>query len=236
MLEQTQAEEFAARLQVTIRHSLPGEPAIRAQRLRKTSRIRISAVNPDAPETTVAMPLFHGDRLLAYWSFFMFTDMSHSGFLKIEQMRMSFRAAHEESPIARLEFESRNHTAPVAHWQFHGERGAMSFILARTHQAGRHVTTPVSLSALHFPTGGRRFRPGVEDFIQFLIQDCGFDSLDGWRQELENGRELARRFQVRTIAQDFPAEVAEALKDKGWDVTPPTDFDGWEARAALREY
>lgn len=52
---------------------------------------------------------------------------------------------------------------------------------------------------------------------------------------VEDGREIARRFQVRTIARNFPVEVAEALKSRGWTVTPPDDFDGWESTDTLRE-
>lgn len=53
---------------------------------------------------------------------------------------------------------------------------------------------------------------------------------------MEDGREIARRFQIRTIASDYSAEVAEVLKDKGWSVTPPSDFNSWEATPVLREY
>ena len=34
---------------------------------------------------------------------------------------------------------------------------------------GRPLVT--DLSKLHFPSGGRRFRPTIEDFIEFLAQE-----------------------------------------------------------------
>jgi hypothetical protein len=40
--------------------------------------------------------------------------------------------------------------------------------------------TPHDVSSLHVPLGGSRFRPCLEDFIQFLICECGFDPYDGW--------------------------------------------------------
>lgn len=182
------------------------------------------------------MPLYAGGIELANWSFVMFAESSADGFLKVDQLRIALTPTFEESPVVRLEYEARTTSPPVSHWQFHAERGALSFILARTRDTGKHVNIPMSLSALHFPTGGRRFRPGVEDFIQFLIQECRFDCRDGWRAAVEDGREIARRFQVRTIARDYAAEVVEELKSRGWRIDPPADFDEWEATAALREY
>ena len=219
-----------------IRASLPGSPYIRAQENERTGRIRISPVHVDYPLTQVRMPLLAEGVELATWSFVMFAEASADGFLKIDQLRMALTPAFEEAPVVRLEYEARTTAPPVSHWQFHAERGSLSFILARTHRRGKHASVPMSLSALHFATGGRRFRPGVEDFLQFLIQECRFDALPGWRAALEDSRELARRFQVRTVARDYPVEVAEVLKDRGWTVEPPDDFDGWEATQSLREY
>ncbi|OYC95923.1 hypothetical protein [Microbacterium sp. Yaish 1] len=173
---------------------------------------------------------------LANWTFYFFTDVSSEGFLRVDQMRIALYSVFEPPPIARLEYESSTTGPPVSHWQFHGERGALSFVLARAHQKGKKGSAPMSLSSLHFPTGGRRFRPGVEDFIQFLIDDCGFDRQPAWRRAIEDGREIARRFQVRTIARDYQAEVAQVLRDRGWHVEPPNEFDEHESVEALREY
>lgn len=59
----------------------------------------------------------------------------------------------EEAPIVRLEYEAESTIRPAAHWQFHAERGALSFILARTHTTGEAANTPHSLSKLHLPVG-----------------------------------------------------------------------------------
>lgn len=231
-----QAQEFATRLEDLIAASLPGPVDIRAQRNERTGRIRISPVEVGDPLAQVSLPLFAEGVELAGWSFVMFAEASADGFLKIDQLRMALTPAFEESPVVRLEYEARTTGPPVSHWQFHAERGSLSFILARTHRKGRHTSVPMSLSALHFPTGGRRFRPGIEDFVQFLVSECRFDAVPGWRNALEDSREIARRFQVRTIARDYQVEVAEVLKQNGWAVHPPPDFDESERVEALREY
>lgn len=231
-----QAQEFAARMEDTIARTLPGPVSVRAIRHPRNGRVRVSPVDPSDPINEVTLPLTSDGVRLADWSFVMFAEASSDGFLKVDQLRLWMTPAFEESPVVRLEYENHSTKPPVSHWQFHAERGALSFILARTRQDGKYAGVPMSLSALHFPTGGRRFRPGIEDFIQFLIQECGFDSMQGWRRVLEDSRELGRRFQVRTIARDYPAEVAEVLRQNGWSVHPPVNFDGWEATQALREF
>jgi hypothetical protein len=44
------------------------------------------------------------------------------------------------------------------------------------------VAKPHDFSCLHFPLGGERFRPCMEDVIQFLVHDCGVDALPGWKR------------------------------------------------------
>lgn len=231
-----QAQEFAFRLEGAIRSSLPCSPTVRVQQFAETGRVRISPVDASDPLTTERLPLFCDGELLAYWRFYMFAEVTDDGFLKIDSSRCALIPAFESVPIARLEFESRSTGAPTSHWQFHAERGALSFVLARTRRDGKRERVPMSLADLHFANGGRRFRPGVEDFIEFLIRECGFDAEGGWQTAVQDGREIARRFQVRTIARNYPAEVAEALKSRGWKVEPPEGFDGWESTETLREY
>jgi len=67
------------------------------------------------------------------------------------------------------------------------------------------------LSSLHFPVGGGSFCPSFEDF----------DRVDAWQTVLAEGREIWRRFQLRTIVRELQVESAEVLKLNGWTVTPP---------------
>lgn len=77
------------------------------------------------------------------------------------------------------------------------------------------------LSSLHFPVGGERFRPSLEDFLEFLVSECGVDRIEGWETVLAEGREIRRRFQLRTVVRELQVEAAEVLKLNGWTVAPP---------------
>lgn len=125
-------------------------------------------------------------------------------FLAVDKSTIKLSALLDRAPIFRFEYERQAHSKPRAHIQVHGHRGALSHLLSR---AGHE--NPHSMEALHLPVGGARFRPCLEDVLQFLIDDCRFDAQPGWRGHVEDGRERWRRMQIRSVVRDVPAEAAE---------------------------
>ena len=91
------------------------------------------------------------------------------------------------------------------------------------------------MSSLHIPVGGSRFRPCLEDFIQFLICECKFDSEPGWRKNVEVGRERWRRLQAAAVVRDVPEDAAKVLRRLEYTVEAPDPLPE-EARKALRNW
>jgi hypothetical protein len=152
-------------------------------------------------------------------------------YLKTVRMDLSVLSTLDRTPLVRLEYQADMHTAPIAHWQIHAERGAFSHLLARAHAIRPMVVSkPHNLSSLHLPVGGERFRPCLEDFLQFLVQECGVDALDSWEDIIRAGREEWRRRQTRTVVRDAQAEAAASLREAGWTVTPPAEDPGESVR------
>lgn len=77
------------------------------------------------------------------------------------------------------------------------------------------------MESLHLPVGGDRFRPCLEDVIEFLVVECRFATKEGWRAAVEAGREQWRRTQIRTAVRDAPSEAASALRALGYAVEAP---------------
>ncbi|GAA0258700.1 hypothetical protein [Cryptosporangium japonicum] len=71
------------------------------------------------------------------------------------------------------------------------------------------------LPKLHFPVGGRRFRPTVEDVIEFLVVEKLVEASDGWQDVVEASRADFQRRQLRAAIRRFPDVAAEALRDFG---------------------
>src|SRR5262249_4739271 len=79
------------------------------------------------------------------------------------------------------------------------------------------------LSVFHFPLGGHRFRPCLEDVLHALILEFGVDRQPGWKAAIEEGREQWRRMQLKAAVRDAPEEAAEVLADLGWVLRPPVE-------------
>ncbi|MGW2501858.1 hypothetical protein ACWCXL_12200 [Streptomyces sp. NPDC001588] len=64
-----------------------------------------------------------------------------------------------------------------------------------------------SLAQLHFPVGGKRFRPCLEDVIEFLVVERLVEARDGYEKVLEAGRERFRKNQLMAAMRRDPATV-----------------------------
>ncbi|MER6664313.1 hypothetical protein ABT256_07175 [Amycolatopsis japonica] len=151
-------------------------------------------------------------------------------FLAVEQSIFKLTAIIDRTPIVRYEYDRDARAKPSSHIHFHAHRGAISHLLS---QAGHK--SPHELASLHLPTGGARFRPCLEDFLEFLISDCRLGAKQGWEQEVKAGRERWRRLQVRSIVRDVPSEAIAALEGLGYTVQPP-DEARQDSRKALHTW
>lgn len=113
------------------------------------------------------------------------------------------------SPLCHVDYErNKTHGYPEAHLQVEGESAALaSWRLVGGSSQYRE------LRDLHFPVGGRRYRPALEDVIEFLIVEKLAAPRKGWKEVLEESREDFRKLQLRAaIRRDLPT-TRQALKD-----------------------
>lgn len=156
---------------------------------------------------------------------------SAATFLAVRKSTLKLVHTARREPLIRVEYEREAHSKPSAHLQVHAESGVLTHLLA----LGGHPT-PHAVASLHLPMGGERFRPCLEDFVEFLVGDCRFDGLDGWRDAVQDGRERWRRRQVRSVVRDAPSEAQAALEALGYQVTPPRTGPAPDNVARLRRY
>ena len=72
---------------------------------------------------------------------------------------------------------------------------------------------------LHLPVGGRRFRPSLEDLIEFCILEDLVTPRRDWQDELNASRDRFRIQQLKAAVRRNPDEAADVLRDDGWSVT-----------------
>jgi len=153
--------------------------------------------------------------------------LDHRGeWLAVESSSFKLSLDADRTPLFRFEFLRAMNVRPSAHLQVHAQRGALSHLLS---QAGHPA--PYEMAELHLPLGGARYRPCVEDVLQFLAGECQVDTIPGWEQAVRAGRARWRRRQARAVARDFPEEAAETLRHLGYDVVAPSEVPVTSERA-----
>lgn len=161
------------------------------------------------------IPLLHGDEVVAYLGISVSCTVDTVGrYLAVEKSVFTLFWSGDKNPLLRLDYDRNMHTAPCAHWQVHAERGAFSAVLGRT-----GTKAPHSIASLHLPVGGSRMRPGLEDFLEFLIRDCGIDAEVDWLEAICAGRVRWRSRQVGALVRDAPEEAIRVLAELGYEVT-----------------
>lgn len=187
---------------------------------------------PDAPEATArvkddrvvvevaSVDLCAKGEKLATLSVLFRCQLDRSGkWLAIEESVFALHAKLDRIPLFRVEYRREpKGKNPAAHLHVHAHRGALSHLLSRVGHRRAH-----DMASLHFPLGGPRFRPCLEDMIEFLIVECKFDHKRDWRRIIREGRERWRRTQLRAAVRDVPEEAAQVLEDLGYTVVRPPD-------------
>jgi hypothetical protein len=112
------------------------------------------------------------------------------------------------SMLCHVDYErNKSHGYPEAHAQVGGECAALAGWRLTDGTAGR------ALHDLHFPVGGRRYRPALEDVIEFLIVEKLAAPRANWEKVLNASRDEFRSRQLRAaIRRDMPTAI-QAVND-----------------------
>lgn len=150
-----------------------------------------------------------GEFLAVHQSYFSLLINPNRPVIRIEYVR---GAGYEpDDPI------KGRHTRSAAHVQIHGASEGLAII------QGHHGHAPLKpLEKFHFPVGGRRFRPSLEDFIQFLESEQLLVGLkSGWQAVLDRHRAKWLEIQVRSTVKGEPEVAADQLRRLGYTVNSP---------------
>lgn len=120
-------------------------------------------------------------------------------------------------PIVRVEYDRTDDRMQAsAHVHLHANSPELAWLYGL---AGRPAP---DLHSLHFPVGGRRFRPTLEEFMLFLDRENLFDGwADGWKPVLADSLDEWDRRQAKATVRRFPDEAIEVLQSRGYQITAP---------------
>lgn len=195
------ADEIADLLHRTV---CADDPPVRAQA--HDGRAVVGPVNEDGHSTTLPL-MIRGEprldlrlQLRCTWDF-----TGH--YLAIEQSTYALTWPGGE-PLVRFDYDRNRSWAP-AHVQLHAESSTLGFLMA-------HIGTvkPPKTQQLHLPVGGPRFRPSLEDVIEFAIEDLKVDTVGPWRARIEEGRARWHERQVHAAIRDVIKNDPDAAPER----------------------
>lgn len=139
------------------------------------------------------------------------------GYLRVQGSSIGLSLTPSGRCLLRVEYDrEKGRDRPDAHVQVDADGALWGKALTLSGQPLRNLHT------LHIPAGGRRFRPTMEDFIEFLLAERFVTPThEGWRDVLWAKRQAWEELQAKAAARHHAPAVAGTLRDLGWTVTPP---------------
>lgn len=145
--------------------------------------------------------------------------------LRVDKSSVMLSESIEHMPLVRYDFIRMPHSQiPAAHINVYGSNDAATRLMLACAGGQRSRTRRKdfiekgafpTFSSLHFPVGGDRLRPGIEDVLQLATYEFHIDVADGWQAVLEGSRARYRAEQVRALVREFPDLAFETLREQG---------------------
>lgn len=230
-----QAQEFADNLTLTVRAVTP-----RCEGFKATfsgTRLLVRQV----PGTGIPLTFKGGPLLTLKASSSCVWDLENE-FLAVNDSKIEVLTTTGGQPLFRYEYLRSPDTVPAAHLHVHAHRDAMTYVMTkvgrttkRPQQRGSRDGIP-TLQDLHFPLGGHRFRPVLEDVLEMLIDEFNIDHEDGAREGLAEARTVWRLTQTKAAVRDAPGAAVEALRSLGYRITPPEPAPVTRHKGRLRAF
>lgn len=236
-----EAQDFADELNRLVKNTFKGkQPQFRALGANNGTRISVTTIE-SKDKLHLVTPItvsLAGRRSIPKVQFHIEFDCqwsSEHSFLAVHKSSMALKLEGISNPLIRYDFDKlKTGLNPNAYIHVHAHRDEIAWLMiqgssSKPKDRKKKGSMPI-LSSIHFPVGGERFRPCLEDFFQFCINEFGLQVKSTAKLALETGRVEWRRKQLKAAIGDSPTIAAEALREYGWLVS-----EGPEAQKSTRE-
>ena len=178
--------------------------------------IRYQGNNPNLPADLIPLTISNAPAPLGLRVLHTLTLDDESEHLSNTKSVYSLATINDE-PILTYDFvRDPPNVYPEAHLHIDGESASLQRLLELS---GQHERT---VQRLHLPVGGRRFRPCLEDLIEFCVHEELVSAHPDWEKVLAEARERFHLRQLSAATRRCPEVAQYALQDLGWTVLPPS--------------
>lgn len=221
------AEAFTAGLQDTLLRVF-GERAsgeVSATLVTDKTRPRMHVRSDNA---ILLQPRKSAKDLLALEFEFYCAISSSSGHLSVLSSSIAAYVVGGRAPLFKLDSLVDARSVPAAHWNVFAKRDELvqAMRVSGRYAGNKHAralrkSNRLASGKLHFPVGGWRFRPCLEDVIEMLITEFDLRFESGGMEVLAEKRREWRRVQLAAAVSDHPEAASAALSDLGYEIKPP---------------
>lgn len=230
---------FVAQLQDTIELTLKGIQGPLKTEVSPTGKLTVTTKNKAGIPLTV-----DDSEVLTLKLHYHCAWDSTKQFLAVDASSFAVTLPGVTEPLLHFDYVRKPQSRiPGAHINVHGHRDELVYamLVAGKKFRGKNRVKGVldgkvpRLADLHFPVGGSRFRPCLEDILQMLIYEFGIDTETGWQDVLEDGRRVWKDNQLGAAVRDNPTKAVQQLEIMGFKIDPPDCWPDMKT-AKLNEY
>lgn len=127
-------------------------------------------------------------------------------------------------PVVRFDYKRDYDAVPASHVNIHSHHPGLAWLMTLGHPKSRSAKKAPRTEVLHFPTGGHRFRPSLEDILEALALDFKLDLDKPGRELLRQQRLRYRQRQIAAVVGDDAEIAADALRELGYSVNLNSGF------------
>ncbi len=146
----------------------------------------------------------------------------HTARKRLTVRSSSFKVMHAITRLPLWHYgyvwEMKKADSAIAHLNVHAHRNEIAAAMAIANPDSDNM----EVQALHFPFGGPRFRPILEDVFEMLITEFNIDTAPGAIRVLKKSRNRYFERQLETAVFDQPETAAATLRQLGYIVEPPS--------------
>jgi hypothetical protein len=163
------------------------------------------------------MPIALGGSKPRCWLYAQHTlRQDDEGYLTVQKSTVALHLGSDpdSDPLFHYDYNREPATPyPEAHVQVPGASPTLK-------EHGQRFGREWELGQLHFPVGDRRFRPCLEDVVEFLVVEKFVEARSGWRQTINRSRAGFHRIQLAAAVRSDPQTAQETI-EKLADAEPP---------------
>jgi len=208
----SQVREFAGKIQTLLNQTVANNARVSAGVVDADHLMAVGTNLQVKDLSTAPIPLLSTDKKMQCFldvQYLLFLEATSDQYLTVKTSYFGILgSANAKDPLFHYDYERHKAGYTEAHLQVLGENEILTPMMEALCVKRRKK----SMSELHFPVGGRRFRPALEDVLEFLIDEQLVDSKPGWKATLASSREEFRNIQLKAAIRQNPELAREALK------------------------